>query len=180
MKAAATKIQRYFRPIFGTQAWKVKLGVGSFLTFEFGPQTRSYGHVHGKWHLWIYLSNWALFRGQRQLADSDMDRRVITSAVRRLKDVSLTGIKLDSRTKKTTFLFDDFRLQVSPADYLDEATERDAYWIFFMPDNEVLKMGPSGPQLERKKNSSFSIVQGSQEEGVPPTHFFARKVSLED
>jgi hypothetical protein len=148
MKGAVINIKDCFQPVVGTQPWKAKLGVGSFLTFEFGPKTRSDGHIHGKWHLWIYLSNWVLFHGPRRLVDSDTDRKIIASAIRRLEDVPLTGIEFDSGKKKTTFFWSDFRLDVSPADYLEDPDERDEFWMFFMPNNEVLSVGPAGVRIE--------------------------------
>jgi hypothetical protein len=163
MKAAAVEIRQYFQPLFGTPPWRVKLGVGSFLTFEFGPRIKTYGHVHGRWHLWIYLSNWKLLHGDRQLVDSDADRKLITIATRRLEGESLTDIDFNARTRKTTFSFGDFRLVVSPADYLDSPDERDHYWIFFMPDNEVLEVGPSGIQLEQG-NARHPSVDGQKQE----------------
>ena len=126
------------------------MGVGSFLTFQFGPRIKTDGHVYGRWHLWIYLSNWKLFRGERQLVDSDADRKLITVSTRRLEGEALTEIDFNARTRKTTFSFGDFRLVVSPAEYLDNPDERDHYWIFFMPDNEVLAVGPDGIQVERE------------------------------
>lgn len=149
MKAAAVDFRQYFEPVLGTAPWRVKLGVGSFLTFDFGPRVKSDGHVHGQWHLWVYQSNWSLFHGERQLVDSDADRKVITISARRIEGESLTDIDFNARTAKTTFSFGDFRLVVSPADYLDDPDERDDYWIFFMPDNKTLAVGPSGIRLEQ-------------------------------
>jgi hypothetical protein len=147
MRAAAVDIRQYFQPVFGAQPWSVKIGVGSFLTFDFGPRIRKQGHLYGRWHLWIYLSNWTLFRGARQLVDSDADRKLIKVSARRLEETALTNIDFDSRSRKTTFSFDDFRLVVSPADYLKNSDERDNYWMFFMPNNEVLAVGPAGTRV---------------------------------
>jgi hypothetical protein len=119
MKATAIDIRRYFQPALRTPPWRVKVGVGSFLTFEFGPRVRDHGHIRGRWHLWIYLSNWKLLRGKRQLVDSDADRTLMTVSTRRLEEKALTNIDFNARTQETTFSFDDFRLVVSPADYLD-------------------------------------------------------------
>jgi hypothetical protein len=149
MKAADVDIHQYFQPVLGTAPWRVKLGVGSFLTFEFGQRIKTHGHFHGQWHLWIYLSNWSLFHRDRRLADSDSDRKVIETAIRRLEEISLTEIEVDSRNRETTFLFNDFRLVVSPADYVENVDERDDYWIFFMPENEVLAFGPAGIRVEQ-------------------------------
>jgi hypothetical protein len=149
MKAATTEVRQYFGAVVNTRPWKAKLGHGSFLTFEFGRRVKKHGFFHGEWHLWIYLSNWALYHGKRKLADTDSDRRIISVSVRRLEDVPLTDVQFDAKHSRTTFIFDDFRLVVSPADYLDDADQRDHYWLFFMPDNEVLTIGPSGILVER-------------------------------
>jgi hypothetical protein len=141
-------IRDYFKPVLGSRPWRVKLGVGSFLTFEFGPKIRADGHLRGKWHLWIYLSNWVLWHGKRQLADSDSDRKVIAVATKRLQNAALGDVRLDSRDLKTTFVFEDFKLVVSAADYLDDADRRDDYWLFYMP-GEVLQVGPAGVSVER-------------------------------
>jgi hypothetical protein len=142
-----TDIRHYFKPVLGLPAWRVKLGVGSFVTFEFGRRKKVDGHIHGEWHLWIYLSNWALLHGERQLVDSDSDRRVISVALRRLEGVALTDVQLDPRDFRTTFVFGNFGLVVSAADYLDDPDKRDHYWLFFMP-GEVLRVGPAGVSIE--------------------------------
>lgn len=143
----AIDIYQYFQAVRGSQPWSVKLGVGSFLTFDFGSRIRKQGHLYGQWRLWVYLSNWTLFHGDRQLVNSDTDRKLIKVSVRRLEDSPLTKIDFDARSRKTTFSFNDFRLVVSPADYLKEADERDNYWMFFMPNDEVLAVGPSGTRV---------------------------------
>jgi len=151
MKATATDIRQYFESLLQTRPWKARLGVGSFLTFEFGRRIKNHGHVHGEWHLWIYLSSWALLHGDRQLADSDSDRRVISVSIRRLEDVPLSNVQFDHKSFRTTFVFDDFRLVVSPPDYLDGTDKRDHYWLLFMPNSEVLTVGPVGFQVERSE-----------------------------
>jgi hypothetical protein len=151
MKAAATDIRQYLRPLLRTRPWKARLGVGSFLTFEFGRGIRNNGHVQGEWHLWIYLSNWALLHGDRQLADSNSDRRVISVSIRRLEEAPLSDVLFEPQDLKTTFVFGDFRLVVSPADHLDDTDKHDHYWLFFMPNGEVLTVGPDGLSVERSE-----------------------------
>jgi hypothetical protein len=144
---ASAPLGQYFSPVKGQRPWRARLGVGSFLTFEFGPRIRANGHEHGAWHLWIYMSKWALTHRDRELVNSDSDRHAISVAVRRLEGVDFTGMKFDSKNSTTAFLFGDFRLVVTPADYLDSPDERDEYWLFFMPDNEVLTVGPGGVKV---------------------------------
>ncbi len=127
--------------------------MGSFLTLDFGPRIKTDGHLHGRWHLWIYLSNWTLFHGDRKLVDSDTDRKRITISTRRLEEQMLSTIHFDPQSQETTFGFNEFRLVVSPADYLEGVDDRDDYWFFFMPDKEVLAVGPSGVRVERGDGS---------------------------
>jgi len=155
MKTAATNIHQYFEPLLHTRPWRAKLGHGSFLTFEFGRRVRNHGHVRGEWHLWIYQSNWVLLHGKRQLANSDSDRRVMSVSIRRLEDVPLNEVRFEPEHGKSTFVFGDFRLVVSPADYLDDADDRDQFWLLFMPNNEVLTAGPGGVQLERSETPHY-------------------------
>jgi hypothetical protein len=164
MNSEEVTIRQYFQPIFGKRPRQVKVGVGSFLTFEFGPRTRAYGHLNARWRLWIYLSNWTLTRGDNQLLDSDADRDRIKIIAHRLEEeTSLTDVRFDPRNKKTTFFFDDFHLLVSPPDYLENADNRDDYWIFFMPHNEVLAVGPSGIHVEQGNARTSSADRGKQE-----------------
>jgi hypothetical protein len=179
MKTAAIDIHQCFQPVIGTQPWRVKPGVGSFLTFEFGSRIKPSGHVQGQWHLWIYLSNWKLFHGDRLLVDSNADRKPITLATRRLEGEVLSAVDFDPRARETVFTFKDFRLVVSPADYLQGTDDRDKYWIFYMPNDEVLAAGPSGIQLERGRLDTSSVDQNKQEVGMPRPEI-TRIVRLED
>jgi hypothetical protein len=176
MKTTAIDLRQYFHPVFGTSPWRVKLGVGSFLTFEFGPRIRANHHVHGKWHLWIYLSNWELFHRDRPLVDSDTERKVMETAIRRLEGTSLAAVKFQNRNRETTFVFDDFHLVVSPADYLENPDDRDYFWMFFMPDDRVLAVGPSGVHLE-KGNGRYSNKK--QQEEIHPADL-QRQVRFKD
>jgi hypothetical protein len=178
MKAAAFEIRQHFQPVLGSRPWRVKQGVGSSLTFEFGPRIRAHGHLHGQWHLWIYLSNWTLSRGSRQLVDSDADRKLITISTKRLEEEPLSDIDFNARTRKTTFIFGDFRLSVSPADYLDSPDERDHYWMFFMPDNEVLAVGPAGVRVERADVPQSSAVEKKERVEIHTTG--ARQIRVKD
>jgi hypothetical protein len=151
MKVTAAQVREYFRPVLGIRPLRAQPGVGSFLTFEIGPRSRNYGHLQARWRLWIYLSNWILFHGDHKLLDWKADRKRIAIIAHRLEEeTSLTNVDYNSRSEKTTFSFGDFRLVVSPADCLENVSDRDAYWVFFMPGNQVLAAGPRGIHLERE------------------------------
>jgi len=175
MKAEAVEIRRYFEPVLRSRPLRVKSGVGSFLTLEFGPRTKAYGHLRAEWRLWIYLSNWTLFHGDHPVVDSDADRKRIMIVARRLEEeASLTDVDFDPRNKVTTFFFEEFRLVVSPADYVDNPDDRDNFWMFFMPGNEVLAVGPSGARVEHASDRHPSI--GLKKEEMETR----RQIRLED
>jgi hypothetical protein len=149
MRTVALDIQQYFKPIAGQRPWRARLRMGSFLTLDFGRKVKEDRHFRGEWHLWVYQANWSLLHGDRKLADSSSGWQVMDVAIRRLEEVDFTGVEFDPQNSTTAFLFDDFRLIVTPADYLDSPDERDEYWLFYMPDNLVLTVGPNGVEVGR-------------------------------
>jgi hypothetical protein len=166
MKVVGAQIRQYFQPVFSLRPLRVRPGVGSFLTFEFGRRSRNYGHLYAQWRLWIYLSNWILFHGDHRLLDSDSERKRIEVIANRLEEEALlTDVDFDARKRRTTFSLSDFRLVVSPADYLENISDRDAYWIFFMPNHEVLSARPSGLQLAQEDASPPAKTSRKLEDG---------------
>lgn len=154
MKTVAIDIHQYFEPIEGQRPWRVRLGVGSFLTFDFGRRIKEDHHFRGEWHLWVYQATWSLLHGERKLADSDSKWQTIEVAIRRLEHQGLSGVKFNPRTSVTEFLFGGFSLVVSPADYLADPDERDEYWLLFMPQNVVLTVGPGGVNVGPSNQST--------------------------
>lgn len=150
MQTVEVDIQRCFEPVLRQSPWRARAGVGSFLTFDFGRRIRRDGHHYGQWRLWIYQANWELKHGDNKLASSDSKRHVIDLAVRRLEQTRLTQVEVD-RKRNTNFTFDEYCLKVTPPNYLDTPDKRDEYWLFFMPDDEVLTVGPGGINLGSSK-----------------------------
>ncbi len=181
MRVEADKVRQYFQPVLGARPLRVRPGVGSFLTFEFGPRSKVHGHFQAPWRLWIYLSNWTMFHGDHRLIDSDADRRRLTTIAHRLEEEaeSLIGVDFDPTSQETTFSFNDFRLVVSPADYLKDVDDRDDYWIFFMPDNKAVALGPSGIQVEQANAPHPSDGGKKQEPEIQATNV-RRQIRLKD
>jgi hypothetical protein len=147
MKAVEVELEKYLDEIKGRPAWRVRLGYGGFLTFDFGTRLTVGRHYRGSWHLWIYQANWSLRNGDRELANLDSPRQKISLAVERLEKVALRAVQFDPHTSVTTFQFGSFQLLVKPADYLEEPDSQDDYWRLYLPDNNVLRVGPGGVQL---------------------------------
>ena len=68
----------------------------------------------------------------------------------------MTDVRVDPALLETTFVFGGFRLVVSAPDYLKETDNRDHYWLFFMPQAEVLTVGPRGIKIERSEAPSYA------------------------
>lgn len=147
MGTVTVDLRQCFGPIIGQRPWRARAGVGSFLTFDFGPKISVDGHQRGSWHLWIYMSNWVLMHGALKLVDSDSLRSAISAAVRRLEAETFDGIEVNAETHATVFTLGNFRLTVTPADYLDNPNEASESWLFFMPDHLVLLSGPGGVEV---------------------------------
>ena len=145
MKNTHVDIKQTFEPVVGLKPTRVKLGVGSFLTFDFGPLTRVDRHMFGKWHLWIYQAFWKLSDNRRSIVNADSDRRLISLAVTRLENSVFSGVHL--KGLETVFDFDQYRLTVTPPEYVNELDDRDHFWMFFVPGNRVLSLGTSGVRL---------------------------------
>ncbi len=143
--ARSRQLADFFRPIVGHRPWQAKRGWGSFLTFEFGPKIRDNGHMHGSWHLWIYQCDWELRSRGRTVAHSETNKHAIDLAIRRLESVTLNRVGFDPKSGETKFVFGHMELVTRP--YSDSEIEHEMsdseYWMFFMPDNQVLSIGRS-------------------------------------
>ncbi len=145
----------------GENVWRARVGVGSFLTFDLGRRIkRDIGDIHfrGAWHLWIYHASWSLHHAQKEVVNSDSDRKFIKLAIRRLENQPLTKAVFDKSSLDTTFSFGHFHLLVSAPAYLNESDDRDHYWVLFMPDNQVLAVGPKTITLKREVDRSPSLA----------------------
>jgi hypothetical protein len=148
-----------FEPIRGLPGWSVRLGHGSFVTFEFGeprvevhevrtgplfvageridvPKRQAY--VHGEWHLWIYICEWSLSWRDRQIAHSESTDVEINRALGVLNGQSVTGVKAGTVDGCSTFAFDlDCVLTTRPFDDSEQ-------WMFFQPSGDVLTLQADG------------------------------------
>ncbi len=125
-----------FRPLVGQKPWRVALGYGSFVTFEFGKKTKQRGVEHGIWHLWIYMCDWKLSKMGRTVADSEMSREEILHIVSQLEGRALREVRVSDDLRRTAFRFDG-GLVLRCAAY-DDAKEDEEQWMLFMPNRKVL------------------------------------------
>ncbi len=80
----------------GNTPWGVRLGVGSFLTMEFGrPEANLVGRTaHGEFHLWLYMCSWRIEMGEKIIAGSEDERPAIEAALKNLILGSVEKIEL--------------------------------------------------------------------------------------
>jgi hypothetical protein len=139
MRMTPETVRAKLAPLVGEKGWGASLGVGSFLTLEFGSKIKaSGGYVHGEWHLWIYYCAWRIERGPRVLAASEDDRPLIKKTVALLNGKTLTEVRVTSPMMDTLFAFEGALALKTFGIYSQDAE----HWMLFTPDQKVLTIGP--------------------------------------
>jgi hypothetical protein len=126
----------------GRQAWGTKLGVGSFLTVEFGaaiPRRDAGKREHGEYHLWVYCSAWHIQSADRVLASSEDPRESLEKDVRALDGLTLIAVRIEYPSLSTTF---EFEGSVSLQTFSIFSRDYE-HWMLYMPDTTVLTAGPA-------------------------------------
>jgi hypothetical protein len=82
---------------YGRAAWGTALGVGRFLTVEFGAQRAEPDpgrRVHGEFHLWVYCSAWRIDTPRDIVTASEDPREHLETAVPYLDGRTLSAIRI--------------------------------------------------------------------------------------
>lgn len=122
-------VSKALKRIVGLPAWNVMNGIGTSLTFEFGPPHLYIREPHtpkagasakvtkffarrsvravGAHHLWLFQeSNWRLSSYGKDIATADQNMAAMKRAVRELDGQKLMTCKIDPATSSTQFIFD--------------------------------------------------------------------------
>jgi hypothetical protein len=124
----AAEFDRLWHAVYGSPAWGVKHGHGSFLTLEFGqpelvirePTSVPEGAsekmrarcaqrlvtVTGEWHLWIYCCNWQVTLNDTFVAHSESPDDKIALAASSLDGQKLVSVNHDPGVGAWAFTFD--------------------------------------------------------------------------
>jgi hypothetical protein len=121
----ANLVQRIFKRVYGRPSWRVRKGVGSSITFEFGKPSlkvlgkvlqpnkktgrkypRRMAHMRADWHLWIYCCDWEIRQDGRRICHSESADKRIEQACTILDGQILTKVTVTPRTLQTDFHFD--------------------------------------------------------------------------
>ncbi len=135
------EIQAKIQPLLGKKAWGVSLGVGSFITLEFGAKLKNEKvpkRPHGEWHLWITYCAWRLEKGPEVIAASEDPRPELKKKVRCLENLALQSVELTPPALEATFFFEEeIVLRLFPI-----YTHEYEHWMLYTPDENVLVIGP--------------------------------------
>lgn len=133
--------------LIGQKVSAIKLGVGSFLTLDFGQlhtkltktkTGKELIHTFGEWHLWVYMCAWRIDKnGKPYIASSD-DRTKIAQIIKELFDTVLTKWELLNPSLDTKWYFDDHITLT----LFNTSTEDEDQWLLFTPEDMVLTIGP--------------------------------------
>ncbi len=135
------KIQARIGPLLGEKAWGVSLGIGSFITLEFGtprPFEKFPERMRGEWSLWVTYSVWRLEKEAKVIIGSEDSRSELKKAVQYLEDLVLHSVVLTPPAFDTTFIFNEgvvLRL-------FSICTKEFEQWMLYTPDGNVLSIGP--------------------------------------
>lgn len=134
-------INQIIKPILGHKAWNVKLGVGSFVTMEFGHPTRMInGKSHGEWYLWIYCCGWYLEKPKGDYLGCEDPREIVKQEISVIEGHQLEDVQISSLAFETNFIFDDdIVLHTFPLNFIDDCE----YWMLYTPEGKVLVIGPA-------------------------------------
>jgi hypothetical protein len=139
-----TALDTFIRPLIGSIAWGVRQGYGSFLYFHFGEPklvvrnraANKFGRperdaqVEGSALIWIYCCHWRILDGERQIAFSEDDDKVIAMGTAFLNGQNLIGI--ETANGRSIFRFDlDGVLETWPYEDGDDSEQ----WIISRDDD---------------------------------------------
>lgn len=135
------------RKLVGLPIWSPRLGVGSFVTIEFGgTRHSSVGLLVGEYSLWVYGAAWSLGRGEADVATSDDAAPRMSAAVSALAGGLVTGACCDPASL-------GLRIEIDHASVLTTVAADDddmEHWLLYLPDETVIVAGP-GRSLVRER-----------------------------
>lgn len=137
---AIETIEEIIDPLLGHTAWNVKLGVGSFITMEFGNRViGAHGKPRGEWYLWTYCCGWYLEKPDGVFIGCQDPRDIIKQEITTLEGHILEVVVISATAFETNFVFDrGYVLHTFPLNFIDPCK----HWILFTPQEKVLVLGP--------------------------------------
>jgi hypothetical protein len=135
------EIRTFIEPLLGQRPWDVSLGIGSFITMDFGRRLQLEGRrklSRGEWFLWVYCCDWRLEKGYEILAASEDPRPVLREALRKITNLTLESVNVSPPAGDAVFVFEGgytLRLFSVTSSHYES-------WKLFTPGRKVLVVGP--------------------------------------
>ena len=142
--------------LVGQRSWGIKLGEGSFLTFEFGREMAAAQNLksHGEWHLWLYMCQWRIETTEKALTGSADDRQSIESALNGSKFGIVRSAVAEAPLLDLTLNFDSGkRLRT----FCASSAAEEEQWKLFTPDGNILTIFGDGGFDYRRSDQPRSL-----------------------
>ncbi|MBK6429405.1 hypothetical protein [Candidatus Amarolinea dominans] len=126
--------------LVGKRVWNVRLGIGNFVTMEFGQQLTPdrFGQSYGEWYLWLCGCEWRIDQIDQVLIAGEDSRERLKAAVQILEGRTLLAVSLYSPAIDATFEFEGgLFLRLFAVDTVEIES-----WKLFTPEDKVLVVGP--------------------------------------
>lgn len=149
-----------FNKLLGIKPTRIRLGHGSFLTFDFGKdieekiKTRSGGFrtlVFGEWHLWIYMCAWRIDKNNKPFIGSNDSRDLIEQNLHSLEDKKLKKVTILNEAFDANLAFgEEYHLRLFSFQVID-----DEQWKLFTPESKTFVAGPGCNWSYHDSDKSF-------------------------
>lgn len=148
MNSGIESAKNLFQKILDTKPTRVKLGHGSFITFDFGRdipeeiKTRNglKTRYFGEWHLWVYMCAWRIDINKKPCAGSEDSREKIENCLAELVQRELNEVIILNNAFDAKLVFGkdkDIELYL-----FSFYTEERKQWMLFTPEKKVFTAGP--------------------------------------
>ena len=131
--------------LVGEKAWKVQLGYGSFLTFDFGnllPEVPNVSIEQGEWHLWVYLCSWRIEEEGSFLVGCEDKRSKIAEDIKKIENKTLISFDVSFPTLDATLEFENGIVLKTFSVISEDNDGHGIHWMLFQPSRKVLVAGP--------------------------------------
>jgi hypothetical protein len=153
-----TIVDEAFGRILHLPAWGPTVGVGSFLTIEFGKKrTNSTGTVVGEFHLWVYGALWQIRDGARTIARSSDDRATMAVGALALDGATVRSFEFDPDSMFLAVEFDQCELLIQPL--ADPGMDE---WMLYLNDGTVVTAGPERTVTRESASASIPLPSTAQ------------------
>jgi hypothetical protein len=134
------QIEKNVAFLVGRSTWGVELGIGSFVTMNWGESLPSDqdGFVYGEWYMWLYCCGWRIEQTHSIIVGSYDSPAVIEESIQNLEGKKVISVELSPNLGDLVLTFEnELVLKV-----FNESSQAASAWMLFTPEKHVIKAGP--------------------------------------